>query len=190
MIPDSFINFFLASAGAGGALVGLLFVAISIAPEQILASNAPVERQSVAVNAFTSLLNAFIISLMALIPKNNLGTVTLVMGLVSIYTSMSIGWYFIRQQATLLQHLQRLVLVLVSLIVYGLEIYFALTLLARPDTTDAVYNITYILVVAYILGLNRAWQLLGGQRYGFLKWLNPLHPNSTPPAPSDPKSTL
>jgi len=40
MVPDVFINFFIASAGAGGALIGLLFVAISIAPESTIMTGA------------------------------------------------------------------------------------------------------------------------------------------------------
>lgn len=59
MVPPEFANFFIASAGAGAALVGLLFVAISLAPEQIVTRRAPVERQAVAGSAFTSLVNAF-----------------------------------------------------------------------------------------------------------------------------------
>ena len=59
MVPASFANFFLATAGAGGALIGLLFVAISISPERIFSEGAPRERQAVASGAFTALVNAF-----------------------------------------------------------------------------------------------------------------------------------
>jgi hypothetical protein len=34
MVPPEFANFFIASASAGAALVGLLFVAVSLAPER------------------------------------------------------------------------------------------------------------------------------------------------------------
>jgi hypothetical protein len=34
MVPTDFANFFLSTAGAGAALIGLLFVAISINPER------------------------------------------------------------------------------------------------------------------------------------------------------------
>jgi hypothetical protein len=68
MVPPDLANFFIASVSAGGALLGLLFVAVSIAPEQIVASRAPMERQAVAASTFTALVNAFFVSLGALIP--------------------------------------------------------------------------------------------------------------------------
>jgi hypothetical protein len=61
VVPPEFLNFFTASTGAGAALVGLLFVAVSLAPEQIVTLQAPVERQAVAGSAFTALINAFFI---------------------------------------------------------------------------------------------------------------------------------
>jgi hypothetical protein len=35
MVPSSFGNYFVAMASAGGALIGLLFVAVSIRPERV-----------------------------------------------------------------------------------------------------------------------------------------------------------
>jgi hypothetical protein len=67
VVPPEFANFFIASASAGAALVGLLFVAVSIAPEQIVTHRAPMERQAVAGGAFTALINAFFSSLAALL---------------------------------------------------------------------------------------------------------------------------
>ena len=40
MVPESFETFFLATAGAGGAFVGLLFVAISIGPQRTFGAAA------------------------------------------------------------------------------------------------------------------------------------------------------
>src|SRR5258708_6825442 len=63
MSPGAFTNFFLASAGAGAALVGLLFVAVSVAPEQPFAPGSAPERRGVATAAFIALANAFFVSL-------------------------------------------------------------------------------------------------------------------------------
>jgi hypothetical protein len=73
VVPPEFLSFFIASTSAGAALVGLLFVAVSIAPEQMVTCRAPMERQAVAGSAFTALINAFFISLVALIPHFNFG---------------------------------------------------------------------------------------------------------------------
>ena len=59
LVPANFAHFFLATAGAGGALIGLLFVAISISPERIFSEDAPRERQALASGVFTALVNAF-----------------------------------------------------------------------------------------------------------------------------------
>ena len=54
MVPEAFHDYFLATSGAGAALVGLLFVAVSIAPERTVMSGAPVERRAVATSAYSS----------------------------------------------------------------------------------------------------------------------------------------
>ena len=57
MVPEGFHDDFVASTGIGAALVELLFVAVSIAPERTVMSGAPVDRQAVATSAYTTLLN-------------------------------------------------------------------------------------------------------------------------------------
>ena len=84
MVPEAFHDYFVASTGAGAALVGLLFVAVSIAPERTVMSGAPVERQAVATSAYTALLNAFFLSLVALLPQTNLGWAALVLSLIGL----------------------------------------------------------------------------------------------------------
>ncbi len=79
MVSPGLVSFFSASVGAGAALIGLIFVAVSIAPEKTVMVGAPLERQAVAASAYTALLNAFFISLFALIPGTSMGWVALVM---------------------------------------------------------------------------------------------------------------
>ena len=174
MIPVDFTNYFLASAGAGAALVGLLFVAISIAPERMVMGNAPVERQAVSSGAFVALLNAFFISLGALIPRANLGWITLIMSIVSLTHSLTFGWILLRQRTSWIQTLRRAFMIVVSLTIFGFELVYAVLLIQSSSQPDPVFVIAWLLLGIYGIGLIRAWELLGARRYGLFSWLNPL----------------
>ena len=88
MIPAEFTNFFIASASAAAALVGLLFVAVSIAPEQTVTRKAPMERQAVTGSAFTALINAFFLSLVALVPHFNFGSIVVPFSCLCLVTTL------------------------------------------------------------------------------------------------------
>lgn len=186
MDTSAFANFFLAMAGAGGALIGLLFVAVSIRPERTFGAGARRERQAVATAAFSALVNAFFISSAALIPipdaGANPGVITLLMGSLGILNTLSIGarliGYQVRRYHGASQLWLRLVragfLVIVSLIVYTFEVVSARALIANPRDLDPLYTICGLLLGVYGIGLTRAWELLGAPRSGITGWLNPL----------------
>lgn len=174
MIPPEFANFFIASTSAGAALVGLLFVAVSIAPEQTVTRRAPMERQAVAGSAFTALINAFFLSLVALIPNFNFGAVIVPLSCLCLATSLIQAWQLLRQPRGWQSLLRRAFLVLLSLALYGLELSNALQLLNAPSQVGIVYALVACLLGVFALGLIRAWELLGVHRYGLFGWLSPL----------------
>lgn len=84
MVPAAFQNYFTVSTQTSAALVGLLFVAVSLAPERTVMAGAPVERRAVALSAYTALLNAFFLSLVATLPRTNLGTAALPLSVIGL----------------------------------------------------------------------------------------------------------
>ena len=174
MVPPEFANFFIASTGAGAALVGLLFVAVSIAPEQMVTRRAPMERQAVAGSAFTALINAFFISLVALIPHFNFGLLIMPFISLCLLTTLIQAWQLLRLRKGWLSLLRRTFLVLLGVGLYGLELVNALQLSIDPSQVGAVYGLVFLLWGAFALGLIRAWELLGAHRYGLMGWLNLL----------------
>lgn len=176
MVPPEFADFFIASASAGAALVGLLFVAVSLAPEQMVARQAPRERQAVTGSAFTALTNAFFISLFILIPHYNFGTAIVPYGGLCLLTSLLQAWHLLREPKGWQSWLRRAFLVLLSMGLYGLELALGFQLLAAPSSSQGgiVFGLVWCLIAAFAIGLIRAWELLGAQRYGLMGWLSPL----------------
>jgi hypothetical protein len=190
MVPTDFANFFLATAGAGAALIGLLFVAISINPDRTFGHAAQPGRQQVASGAFTALVNAFFISTGALIPHTQIAYLTLVMGGIGLLNSLRLGRELLVGRGRASQGvkarwsvaLPALAFVAVSLILYGYEVVVAVLLLMHPDEVGFVYTLCGILLGIYGLGLVRAWELLGAPHSSFISRLNPLQESPEAPA--------
>ncbi len=182
MVPEAFMTFFATSAAAGATLAGLLFVAVSIAPHETVKVGAPIERRAISASAFTALINAFLISLAALIPQSNAGIVTAVMGAIGFVNTLSLARHLLKERRGWYNLLQRGALALGSLIAYGYEIYFAVLLLQTPTDTGPLYGLAGLLLAVYGLGIVRAWQVLGARRFSMLDGvLNLLHEPEEPP---------
>src|SRR5579862_8158803 len=85
VVPDSYDGYFTASTAAAGALIGLLFVAVALRPDSVFGAHASHTGRVRAGSAFTGLVNAFFISLIALIPDANLGYPAVVLGVSCLY---------------------------------------------------------------------------------------------------------
>lgn len=175
MVPGDFSNYFLASTSAGAALVGLLFVAISVAPGRFFGHDALPERQVVAASAFSALVNAFFVSLTALIPGMNVGGVALVMGGFALFGTVQQMRKLWDSHNGVLYLVRRVSLPVSSLVIYGFEITNGISLIQHGMRVEPLYSLAVLLLVIYGVGLTRAWQLLGAPRSGMLAWmLNPF----------------
>jgi hypothetical protein len=174
MVSPGLVGFFSASASAGAALIGLIFVAVSIAPEKTVMVGAPLERQAVAASAYTALINAFFISLFALIPGTSVGWVALVMDLLGLWSTVFLGWSLLKHPAGWQNTVRRLAMIVLGVVLYGFGLYVAILLINAPSNSFASYTVATLVGVAYGLGLLRAWQLLGARRFNLTNWLNPL----------------
>lgn len=173
MVPASFQAFFSASAGAGATLVGLLFVAVSIAPDRVFGQQAHQEHQLVASAAFTALSNGLFISLAALMPNAAIGVTVCIMAGVALMNSLALGRHLFRRSPS--PALFRAAsLVAAGLIIYSFELWDAIQLLQMPADSGPIYVLAGVLVGIYGFGIIRAWELIGANRPGLVNFLIPL----------------
>jgi hypothetical protein len=183
MIPESFETFFLATAGAGGAFVGLLFIAISISPQRTFDPHAVagVQHQRLAEATLLTLFNGFVVSCVALIPDVNIGWITLVLGGAGVLIAAQLVGFLARahqhvvsRRPPWLHRLRVVSLSVVASLLYGIEGLLGLQLILRPHDEDGVLWLAAIVISIYTLGMLRAWTLLGDPQHGWSGWLNPL----------------
>lgn len=156
MVPGSFIGYFSGAATAAGALVGLLFVAVSLRPEAVMGTRAQLRAQAVAGSAFTALVNAFFVSLIAQIPGTDLGYTAVVLALISLYSTVKLHRGLSKSESAV-------PLLALSLAAYAAQFVAGMILIARPGFESMVYTIAYVLVGAFAAALGRAWSLVQGR---------------------------
>jgi hypothetical protein len=160
VIPAAYSNFLIASTQASAALIGLLFVSVSIAPERVFGPQAEAERQALALSSFTALANAFFISFGSLIPDLPIGLLVVIAGAVCMSQTLALLGLFPkwRHERTLIRSLG---LFAISAAIYGYEIAIGVRLISTPTDAGALTVLLQLLLGGYTIGLARAWQLLG-----------------------------
>jgi hypothetical protein len=156
MVPHTYLSYFGAAATAAAALIGLLFVAVSLRDDDIFGEHALPGNEALAISAFTGLVNAFFVSLLALIPQINVGYAAAVMGVISIGSMASLHR---RLSSTV-----RLGTSLLTYTAYTAELAVAVILIARPAEHDLISYLTYILIASMAAALERAWLLIKRKR--------------------------
>jgi hypothetical protein len=84
VVPGEYDAYLTATATAAAALIGLLFVAVSVRDDTIFGPKAMPGGEALAIATFVGLANSFVVSLLGLIPKVNIGETAIVMAVVSV----------------------------------------------------------------------------------------------------------
>ena len=167
MVTAEFQPFFTASVAASAALIGLLFVSVSIAPERVFGDQSDVVRQAQALSAFTALANIFFISLLSLIPDVTFGLVVWIVSLPAILQTLAL-LRLTRHWRSAGIAIRGLLLFLASAAIYGYEFAIGVQMWLKPANKGVLISLLFVLIGAYAVGLGRAWELLGAPRMGFL----------------------
>jgi len=166
VVPENYHDFFLAVAGASGALVGLLFVAVSLVPEGSIGSDASHVQQVRASTALTALLSPLVLSLIGLIPNTNVGWAALVIGVLGVlFVAATLRRLASRDRGDRSRRTSMAVLT-GFLVVMLLELGSGILLLNTPHSPGPIGAIAGAVVGSLSIGVNRSWELVGARGSG------------------------
>jgi uncharacterized membrane protein len=163
MVPDDLRDFFVASAGVAGALIGLLFVAISVSAARLAEGEAaaPVNRIRAAAS-LTAFTNALTISLFALIPGQKLAWTTVAVAGAGLAFIMASLLSLLRFHLLWSRRMREAVFLVGLVFVFVAQLINGLRLHVRPDDGGVADTIAVLVVVSFLIGIARAWELIGG----------------------------
>jgi hypothetical protein len=167
VVPAEIHDFFLASAGVAGALIGLLFVAISVSAGRLATAEASGQTHRIrAYAALTGFVNALTVSLFALVPGEKIGwtaTIVAILGLLFIVASLL---SLIRVRQVRWPRAQDVIFLLGLGVTFVLQLMSGLDVASHPGDTGTVNNIAILVIVCFLIGIARAWELIGGPNIG------------------------
>jgi hypothetical protein len=155
MVPANLHEFLIACLGASASFIGLLFVGLSVVLQNVSTHQrlADVDR-ILAESSYASLINIFFICLIAILPNGSIGYVCLIMALIGLVSCFRLRHY---------SHAASLV---ISSIVYIVEIVFAFEIITHPHKYLSVTVFSIIIVALFSISLVRAWGLTGIRNEG------------------------
>lgn len=166
MADEMFHDFFAASAAVVGALVGLLFVAISVSQDRLSERGGTQSHRIRASAALTVFTNALTVSLFALIPGLHLGWPALIaatLGEVFVGASL-VSLYRVRQEQP--RAFRETFFLLGFAIIFAVQLVTGIKLTGNPENVGYVRTLAILVVASSLGGIARSWELIGGPEIG------------------------
>jgi hypothetical protein len=166
MADEMFHDFFTAASAVVGALIGLLFVAISVSQDRLSERDGAQPHRIRASAALTVFTNALTVALFALIPGIHLGWPALI--------TAALGEVFVCASLLSLHRLRheqpggwRESLFLGgTAIVFGIQVVTGIALTRNEENVGDVRTLAILVVVCALGGIARSWELIGGPQIG------------------------
>jgi hypothetical protein len=190
-VVGDYRDLFTATAAAAGTLTGLLFVALSVALRPEPGSATGVIHQVRVAAALLAFTNALAVSLFSLVPGTNVGYPAAALGATGIFFIAAGIRSIWSSHATRRQQLRQLELINLLLLIFGVELASGIIAIEGRGGSTPLELIGYTLVASLLVGIARAWELVGDRNTGIVASLavltghTPAAPNRGEPGQSD-----
>jgi hypothetical protein len=167
VVPAGLRDFFVASASVAGALIGLLFVAITVAGERLARAEKAAQIHRIRASAaLTSFTNALVVSLLALAAGQTIGpTAVAVAGAGLLFITASL-LSLIRLRQVQWRSLRDALFLVGLMVVFVVQLIQGIQVILHPGDSRAVNTIVLLVVICFLIGIDRAWELVGGPSIG------------------------
>jgi hypothetical protein len=169
-VAGNFESFFITSAGASAAILGLLVVAVSVVNADDANPTTRELRTVLAGSAFVALVDIFIVSIVALTGGSvDLGLSSLAMAILGLLATRQLipraqrAGNFARDSRT---RTSNIAFASFSVVVYPVQLGLAVGLLANTQSAVLQHSLVLVLVALYCSALGRSWVVTGISRRG------------------------
>jgi hypothetical protein len=154
-------------ATSAATLTGLLFVAMSVSRTRTRA-HPPVIREFRTAAALLAFTNALAVSLFGLVPGTNIGYPATVLGVIGVFFTVAGTRITFAHAELRRQRRSQLSLILLLFLAFGFELAYGIVLIDDPHRSGAIATLGDVLVGSLLIGIARAWELVGDWDTGIL----------------------
>jgi hypothetical protein len=137
-------------------------VAISVSPHKDRGASAPLAFRVQSGVAFTTLINALVVALAALVPGENLGIAMVSLAGAGISATIGLTVLSLRSPPVR-RDLLGLLIVPVLGALYALQLATGIDLLQHPSSASPVRFETLLMIVFFLVAITKAWQMIGAR---------------------------
>lgn len=165
MVLGDYRELFVVIATSAATLIGLLFVAVSVSKGRSQA-HPQVIREFRAAAALLAFTNPFTVSLFGLVPGTNIGYPAAIVGVIGVAFAAAGVRATISLPPRLGHRRPQAILIFALLLVFGFQIGFGVILIVHPLRSGPLASIGDVLVASLLIGIGRAWELVGNWNTG------------------------
>jgi hypothetical protein len=170
MVPDNVHDFFITSGGAAGALTGLLFVAISVSAARLQQRTVDAQLHRIrAAASLTAFINALAVSLFSLSPGHKIGPTACVVAVFGLFFVLASLVSLLRRGSLRWKTARDAGFMLGLSAVFVVQLYDGITVWTHPGDSGSVDTIAMLVVICFLIGIARAWELIRGPEIGLVQ---------------------